>query len=119
MAIGFLFLITGYHVLSNKWANRINQTLAIIKMIVLVVIAFVGISRYNKTENWTTHSKEEIKNTSYTVAIISVLFTYNGWNNLNYSLDEFRNPEKKLKFSNIYSIGIVTVLCKLYNWIHR
>jgi amino acid transporter len=50
----------------------------------------------------------------YSIAIIEIFFSYNGWNTLNYSLDEFRNPEKKLKLSNIYSIVIVSLLCKFY-----
>ncbi|CAG8558037.1 2140_t:CDS:2 [Funneliformis caledonium] len=117
-AIGLLFLITGYHLLSNKWSNRINHTLAIIKTIVLIVIAFGGFSKYKNANNWTTPPEGEMfKFTSYSIAIISVLFSYNGWNNLNYSLDEFRNPEERLKKSNIYSVGIVTFLCKSSNFI--
>ena len=115
IAIGLLFSITLYHLFSNKWANRINHTLAIIKMIIIIVIALGGMTRYNHNpENW----KTPVDNSgsgfpySYPIAIIEIFFSYNGWNALNYSLDEFRNPEKKLKLSNIYSVGIVTLLCK-------
>ncbi|CAB4487352.1 unnamed protein product [Rhizophagus irregularis] len=43
------------------------------------------------------------------------MFSYNGWNNLNYSLGEFRNPEKKLILSNSISVAIVTVMYFLVN----
>ena len=39
------------------------------------------------------------------------MFSYDGWNSLNYSLDEFREPEKKLILSNSISVGIVTIIC--------
>jgi hypothetical protein len=42
------------------------------------------------------------------------MFSYDGWNSLNYSLDEFRKPEKKLIFANSISVGIVTIVC-MYN----
>jgi amino acid transporter len=102
--------------LSNKWANRINQALAMIKMITIIIIALSGISKYHDTNNWKQNLESSDSEfsvlTPYSVAIIGVFFSYNGWNNLNYSLDEFRNPEKKLRLSNTYSVGIVVVLCK-------
>ena len=39
------------------------------------------------------------------------MFSYDGWNSLNYSLDEFREPERKLILSNSISVGIVTIIC--------
>ncbi|CAG8745221.1 471_t:CDS:2, partial [Funneliformis mosseae] len=39
-----------------------------------------------------------------------IMFSYDGWNVLNYSLDKFRNVEKSLLFSNVNSVVIVTIL---------
>ncbi|GBC02259.1 hypothetical protein RclHR1_04530001 [Rhizophagus clarus] len=119
ISVALLLLITGYHILSNKWANRINQSLAMIKMIIIIIIALSGMSKYRNTHNW----KQTLENpdtkfsvlTPYSVAIVEVFFSYNGWNNLNYSLDEFRNPEKKLRLSNTYSVGIVSLLYLMVN----
>ncbi|PKK68740.1 amino acid transporter [Rhizophagus irregularis] len=118
IAIFFLLLITGYHLLNRKLANKINHGLAITKMIVILVIALGGISKYHNNENWKKPLDDNSINTavnSYPIAIIQILFSYNGWNTLNYSLDEFRNPEVKLKLSNISSIVIVTILYLLAN----
>ncbi|CAG8646240.1 3634_t:CDS:2 [Rhizophagus irregularis] len=87
-------------------------------MIVILVIALGGISKYHNNENWKKPLDDNSINTavnSYPIAIIQILFSYNGWNTLNYSLDEFRNPEVKLKLSNISSIVIVTILYLLAN----
>ncbi|CAB4480804.1 amino acid transporter [Rhizophagus irregularis] len=119
ISVMLLLLITGYHMLSNRWANRINQALAVIKMITIIIIALSGMSKYHDTGNWkltleSPDSKFSVL-TPYSVAIIEVFFSYNGWNNLNYSLDEFRNPEKKLRMSNSYSVGIVAILYLMVN----
>ncbi|RIA91898.1 amino acid/polyamine transporter I [Glomus cerebriforme] len=95
IAVGFLFIITIYHMLSNRWANYINQTLAIIKLTTYSIIAIAGI--YRLITNW------------------SIMFSYDGWNNLNYSLDEFRNVEKKLIYSNSISVVIVIIVYLLVN----
>ena len=90
--------------MDSRWANRINYGLAVIKMIVVFVIALGGITKYHDTTNWTTPLQQNNNSalSSYSVAITQVLFSYNGWNTLNYSLDEFRDPGRRLKKSNIF-----------------
>ena len=46
----FLIIITAYHMISNKWANYINQTLAGIKLITYSIIAIAGIAKL--LSNW-------------------------------------------------------------------
>ncbi|CAB4479108.1 amino acid transporter [Rhizophagus irregularis] len=113
VAILFLLLITGYHLLNRRLANKINHTLAITKLVMIVVIAFSGISKYN-SGNW-NKPIDDPSPYSYPTAILNILFSYNGWNTLNYSLDEFRNPQKKLILSNIISIVIVIISYILVN----
>ena len=45
MAVVFLLIITVYHMLSNRWANYINQTLAVIKLATYSIIAIAGLYR--------------------------------------------------------------------------
>src|ERR1051325_8752556 len=52
VAVVLLFIMTVYHMLSNKWANYINQTLAVIKLITYSIIALAGI--YRLITNWDT-----------------------------------------------------------------
>ncbi|RIA92143.1 amino acid/polyamine transporter I [Glomus cerebriforme] len=118
IAIALLLIITSYHMLSNKWANRINHGLTIIKTIMIIIIALSGISKYHNTQNWKKPLESDSESSglnSYSVAIIEIFFSYNGWNTLNFSLDEFRNPEKRLKLSNTYSVGIVSLLYLMVN----
>ncbi|RGB37966.1 amino acid/polyamine transporter I [Rhizophagus diaphanus] len=114
VAILYLLLITGYHLSNRKLANKINHTLAITKMVMIVVIAFSGISKYN-SGNWNKSEIDDPSPYSYPTAILNILFSYTGWNTLNYSLDEFKNPQKRLKLSNIISIVIVIISYILVN----
>ncbi|CAG8572682.1 9637_t:CDS:2 [Funneliformis mosseae] len=115
IAIIILFIITVYHMLSNKWASYINQTLAIIKFSTYLTIAIVGISRLfldreKSLSNWQVPLEGDTDIAAYSSSVLLIMFAYNGWNNLNYSLDEFKNPEKKLIFSNSISVGIVSIM---------
>ncbi|RGB35808.1 amino acid/polyamine transporter I [Rhizophagus diaphanus] len=120
LAILLLFVITVYHMLSNRWAAIINQVLAIIKLITYSIIAIAGIyelcqKKEISSNNWKTQLNGNTDIAGYSSAILLIMFAYNGWNNLNYSLDEFRNPEKKLILSNSISVAIVTVIYFLVN----
>ncbi|CAG8444546.1 2546_t:CDS:2 [Scutellospora calospora] len=51
---------------------------------------------------------------SYSSALLEVLFAYEGWNNLNYSTEEFKSPAK-LKYSTLSSVIISFILYFLTN----
>ncbi|GBC01684.1 hypothetical protein RclHR1_00430001 [Rhizophagus clarus] len=119
LAVLYLFIITAYHMINNKWANYINQSLAVIKMITYSTIAIAGIYRLlsnsENRNNWETSLDGNTSIAAYSASILLIMFSYDGWNTLNYSLDEFRRPEKKLIFSNSISVGIVTLMYLLVN----
>ncbi|CAG8602032.1 12679_t:CDS:2, partial [Ambispora leptoticha] len=111
-SLSAVILVTFYHILSNKWANHINQTLTIIKMSTLIVIFIIGIAEIPQSINneLNTNWKNMFPNNaivnvnSLTAAFIPILFAYDD------SLDEFYNPQEQLKKSNSISVLVVTVL---------
>ncbi|CAB4381221.1 amino acid transporter [Rhizophagus irregularis] len=120
IAVLILLVITLYHMLSNRWANYINQSLAAIKLVTYTIIAFAGICRLlgnwsTSRINWQQSISGNTDLTAYSSSILLIMFSYDGWNSLNYSLDEFRKPEKKLIYSNSISVGIVTLVYLLVN----
>ncbi|CAI2192823.1 16421_t:CDS:2 [Funneliformis geosporum] len=120
IAIAMLFLITAYHMINNRLANFINQSLAVIKLITYSIIAIAGICRlFLDWETSRVHWQKPIDGntdfTAYTSSILLIMFSYEGWNNLNYSLNEFKNVEKELLFSNSISVVIVTLLYLFVN----
>ncbi|RIA85668.1 amino acid permease-domain-containing protein [Glomus cerebriforme] len=120
LAIAFLLIITAYHMFNTRWAIYINQTLAVIKLITYSIIAIAGIYRLfadwpTSRTNWQNSLNGNSDITAYSASILLITFSYDGWNSLNYSLDEFRKPEKKLIFSNSISVGIVILVYLLIN----
>ncbi|CAG8588501.1 15982_t:CDS:2 [Funneliformis mosseae] len=120
IAIAMLFVITAYHMIDNRMANLINQSLAVIKLVTYSTIAIVGIFRlFLDWETSRLHWQKPLDGntdfTAYTSSILLIMFSYEGWNNLNYSLNEFKNVEKGLLFSNSISVVIVTLLYLLVN----
>ncbi|CAG8636963.1 4722_t:CDS:2 [Ambispora gerdemannii] len=112
-SLAAVVIITTYHILSNKWANHINQTFTIIKMATLLTISIIGLATIpqlinDENTNWKNMfpNNRNISAHSLTAAFIPILFSYGGWNNLNYTLDEFVNPREKLFLSNNFCANI-------------
>ncbi|RGB31371.1 amino acid/polyamine transporter I [Rhizophagus diaphanus] len=86
-----------YHMINNRWANYINQSLAVIKLITYSIIALVGIYRLASSWsvsrfNWEHPINSDTNILAYSSSILLIMFSYDGWNTFNYSLDEFRKP---------------------------
>jgi len=52
------------------------------------------------------------------VAMIAVIWTYDGWNNLNFAAGEIKNPKKNIPYSLIIGIFVVTALYVVINYIY-
>ena len=99
--VAILAVIALYHSLSNKWSNRINQALVTTKVLTVLTVVVLGLSFakasaervYSKNVNWdmfSPASPDFYQNVSatewiqrYITAMLTILFAYAGWNNLN------------------------------------
>lgn len=129
MAIVILLSVTVYHTYSNKLAIKINQTLALFKTLALVVLSIIGlaflrdnrskdhwIGIFNNTPSDDVHERSVSEQIGcYGYAMIEVLFSYEGWNNLNYLTPELDSPERRLKVSSILSVITSSILYFLMN----
>jgi amino acid transporter len=82
MAISFLFVITIYHMVSNRWANYINQTLAAIKMVTYLIIAIAGIIKLANPDNQLNWKKPLEGNTDITAYSTSILLVNTVYENI-------------------------------------
>ncbi|CAG8474113.1 5887_t:CDS:2 [Paraglomus brasilianum] len=136
VTIAILAVIALYHSLSNKWSNRINQALAMIKVLTVLTVVILGLSfakalaerASNENRNWDMFSPadpsfyENVSATEwiqrYITAMLTILFAYSGWNNLNYLTEEYEmgGSYMNLLISNTGAVGIVTILYLLANF---
>ncbi|RHZ86146.1 hypothetical protein Glove_54g119 [Diversispora epigaea] len=116
IAFGIISIVTIYHLFSNKVAVWINQILAVIKVSTLLAVVIIGLTKIKDhperlSFNYLFSNAREIKYyNNYASSMLKVLFAFSGWNFLYYSLDEMRNPRRKLRISNPASVLIVGIL---------
>ncbi|KAH6652165.1 amino acid transporter-like protein [Truncatella angustata] len=107
VALVGLFAVTFINALSTRLGTRLNDMLMFLKFFALIGVTIVGIvvalTGFSVTgtanEDWKTHSWFEGTTTDvskWAVAIYAGLWAYDGWDNTNYVVGEFRNPGRDL-----------------------
>ncbi|KAI1821573.1 amino acid permease-domain-containing protein [Xylaria intraflava] len=102
-----LFVIAFLNCVSTRLGTRINDALMFLKFIALIgvtvvgiVVALTGFSSSGKANvEWKTHQWFEGTSTDgshWAVALYAGLWAYDGWDNTNYVVGEFRNPSRDL-----------------------
>ncbi|KAF0490032.1 amino acid transporter [Gigaspora margarita] len=122
-SVAMLFIITLYQVCSNRVSDIINHSLVLFKIITLLIISIVGIAKLRIDHvNWNYIFNAPFDLGAYASGLIKVLLTYEGWNNINYLIEEFKPssdnleyPSVILKYSSLISVGITFILCFLTN----
>ncbi|KAI0169608.1 amino acid permease-domain-containing protein [Hypoxylon sp. FL1284] len=118
-----LFVVTFLNCVSTKLGTRVNDMLMFFKFIALIgvticgiVVALTGLS-FSGTANvdWRTHSWFDGTSSDlshWAVALYAGLWAYDGWDNTNYVVGEFRNPSRDLP-RVIHSAMPLVIICYL------
>ncbi|PBP17684.1 putative amino acid transporter protein [Diplocarpon rosae] len=107
MALAGLFTVTFLNCISTKLGTRIGDCLMFFKFIALlgvtiigIVVAFTGFSSSgNANQDWKEKGWFDGTSTSassWAVALYAGLWAFDGWDNTNYVVGEFRNPTRDL-----------------------
>ncbi|TPX22451.1 hypothetical protein DIZ76_014323 [Coccidioides immitis] len=110
------------HATAVKWGLRIQNTLGVLKLVVILIIAvggllacagFVNIDRPRNFE----HPWGEGPPTVYGIVmgLYNVIWSYVGYSNANYCLSETRNPVRTLKIAAPIGVAMVGILYFLVN----
>ncbi|KAF6808903.1 amino acid transporter [Colletotrichum sojae] len=102
-----LILVTLMNCVSTKLGTKVNDWLMFLKFVALLGVTVIGIvvaitgktftGKANlewKTHEWFSDTSNDLSN--WAVALYAGLWAYDGWDNTNYVVGEFRNPSRDL-----------------------
>ncbi|XP_058467245.1 Y+L amino acid transporter 2 isoform X3 [Malaya genurostris] len=116
LAVCCILVLTFVNCWDVKWATAVQDIFTFAKLLALFVI--IGTGGYyffrGHTANFTfDNTKTEV--TSLALSFYSGLFAYNGWNYLNFIIEELKDPVKNLPRAIAISCTLVTVVYVLTN----
>ncbi|KAI1002338.1 High-affinity methionine permease [Podosphaera aphanis] len=114
------FLIHG---LALNWGLRLQNLLGMIKLAILLLIAFSGfaaLTGHVKLAEKPDNFHDIFQGTNGSVygivtALYNVIWSFSGYSNANYALSETKNPVRTLKIAAPLALGLVSVLYMLIN----
>lgn len=94
-ACSAIFILTGLNLLGVRAGKTTQNILTVIKVTGLIAIFVVGVFLVPKTGPLFA-VEAPVESTNYQLAIILVLFTYGGWNEMSYVAAEVKNPKQNI-----------------------
>eukprot|EP01134_Creolimax_fragrantissima_P002134 CFRG2134T1 len=103
----------------SKLAMTVQKSTTVAKLAAIMLISVSGlwVLLTNSERRGIVFSKADwadadLSSAALSKAVVASLWAYDGWNNLNYALEEFQNPARNLPLAIIIAIPLVT-LCYL------
>ncbi|ODV77740.1 amino acid transporter [Suhomyces tanzawaensis NRRL Y-17324] len=115
--ISFCILL---HIRYPSQGTRLFNFLGIFKLLILVLIIMIGLFVYvglvdvpptdNFTDMWKFHNNESPNSYSIAVGLLEVIYSFKGWENVNYVLNEINDPYHVLTIAAPAAVLLTTVL---------
>ncbi|XP_062462329.1 b(0,+)-type amino acid transporter 1-like isoform X1 [Pezoporus occidentalis] len=117
-AAACILLLTIINCLNMRLATSVMNIFTAAKLLALLVIVVGGLVLLTRGQTQRFHSA--FQNTTTGIRAVGVAFyqglwSYNGWNNLNYVIEELKKPEVTLPRAVMIAIPLVTCLYLLVN----
>lgn len=105
---GAIIILTALNLLGVRAGKTTQNLLTIAKVVGLLIIFILGVFFGSGGETIAAPSVDA-GSTNFQLALIFVLFTYGGWNEMSYVAAEVRNPERNISRALILGTLVVTI----------
>ncbi|KAH8082804.1 amino acid transporter [Cristinia sonorae] len=123
IAIGAITFITLLHGLTPRGGVWLMNSLSVFKIVILlftVITGWVVLSGRTSVPNPRQNFRNAFAGSSnssndYATAMFKILFSYGGWSNVNYVMNNVKDPIRTLKIAGPLGLGICALLYILAN----
>lgn len=114
-----IVLLTFINCWNVNWATRVQSIFTVTKVFALAIVIIIGFIQLGKGE--IEHIENGFENTkaspgAFALAFYSGLFSYSGWNYLNFVTEEIKDPYRNLPRAIWISIPLVTIIYVFANF---
>ncbi|XP_055699130.1 Y+L amino acid transporter 2 isoform X2 [Phlebotomus papatasi] len=116
LAVCCICVLTFVNCWDVKWATKVQDVFTFAKLLALFIIIFVGAYLlFTGHVEYFTFENTQGDVSNIALSFYSGLFAYNGWNYLNFIIEELKDPIKNLPRAIAISCTLVTVVYVLAN----
>eukprot|EP00056_Hartaetosiga_gracilis_P009994 m.146572 g.146572 ORF g.146572 m.146572 type:complete len:547 (+) comp13236_c0_seq1:56-1696(+) len=114
------------NVKSVRLATKVQTYFTTVKIVVLIIFSFVGFvylcrdvekegTNANTNVKYAFRAEKPVTFGTFGLAVVSALWAYDGWNNLNFITAELKHPEKDLPRALFIGMPLVTCIYAFAN----